>query len=148
MTQTVYLTLAGKISEGAATAVSGDKDARILRCVIKDYVPAEGDFVTLRATKPDDTVLYLTAVYKGGAAEVTLNDQVLAVSGDVRCDLSIVNGSKILSTDEFVLSVRPASASGTAVESANEFKALQDLFAAIGALETVSETEISQLWEA
>ena len=121
MIQTLYLSFHGGISEGEAFAVQGDKNLSTLRCVLRGYRYREGDTALLRATKPDGTVCYLSGMGDSeNAFRFLLTDQMTAVEGDVRCDVALHREEGIISTDEFLLKVRPAAAAGEMTASETE----------------------------
>ena len=113
MIQTVYLTLKGGLSEEEAFAVQSDKGLSTLRCVLKGYRYRNGDTAKLRATKPDGTPCFLAGVlHSENSFCFTLTEEITAVEGDLPCDITLSRGEGILSSDEFLLKVRPPAAEG------------------------------------
>lgn len=113
------------------TAQQGDT-ARVLTFNILDKgVPFNltGKTVRAKILKPDNTKCYndLTITNAtGGECNLKLTNQVLAVAGKVNCQLEIKEGEELLSTIIFSIDVEPSIDITGAVESSNEFTALQN----------------------
>ncbi len=148
MTQTVYLTMAGGFSEEEAFAVNTDRDLSELRCILRGYRYEDNDTALLRATKPDETVCYLSGVPDGeNAFRFTLTEQMTAVTGDVTCDVSICRGTGTVSSDQFILKVRPPSAAGAMTESESEYIGFPELIKNTVNAEEITESEINTIWK-
>lgn len=148
MTQTLYLTLNGGFSDGEVSAVCADKDLGTLRCVLKGYRFEEGDAAILRAKKPDGTACYLAGTCEGGNAfRFPFTEQLTAVEGDVRCDVCLTRGSGSISSDEFILKIRPPSAAGEMVESESEYEGFAALINNAVQAKEITVDEINLLWE-
>lgn len=106
--------------------------ARVLTFNILDKgVPFNltGKTVRAKILKPDNTKCYndLTITNAtGGECNLKLTNQVLAVAGKVNCQLEIKEGEEFLSTIIFPIDVEPSIDITGAVESSNEFTALQN----------------------
>lgn len=121
MTQTLYLSFQGGISDAEAFAVQGDRNLSSLRCVLRGYRYRNNDTALLRATKPDGTVCYLTGTHDTeNAFRFILTEQITDLEGDARCDIALTRGNGIISTDEFLLKIRPAAASGDMTNTQKE----------------------------
>lgn len=113
------------------TAQQGDT-ARVLTFNILDNgVPFSlvGKSVRAKIIKPDGTKVFngLTITNAtNGECNLALTNQVLAVVGIVECQLEITEGQDILSTIIFNIEVRESIDVTGAVESSNEFTALQN----------------------
>lgn len=113
------------------TAQQGDT-ARVLTFNILDNgVPFSlvGKSVRAKIIKPDGTKVFngLTITNAtNGECNLALTNQVLAVVGIVKCQLEITEGQDILSTIIFNIEVRESIDVTGAVESSNEFTALQN----------------------
>ncbi len=148
MIQTLYLTLSGGFSEEEAFAVKSDKDLSTLRCVLRGYRYAPYDTALLRATKPDGTVCYLSGINDGeNAFRFTLTEQMTTVTGDVLCDVSVCRGTGTVSSDQFIIKVRPPSAAGAMTASESEYLGFSDLILNTVAAEEISNQEINSIWE-
>lgn len=113
------------------TAQQGDT-ARVLTFnILNNGVPFNltGKTVRAKIIKPDETKVYndLTITNAtSGECNLTLTNQVLAVVGIVKCQLEITEEQDILSTIIFNIEVRESIDVTGAVESSNEFTALQN----------------------
>ena len=113
------------------TAQQGDT-ARVLTFNILDKgVPfsLQGKTVRAKILKPDNTKCYndLTITNAtNGECTLNLTNQILAVAGKVNCQLEIKEGEELLSTIIFSIDVEPSIDITGAVESSNEFTALQN----------------------
>lgn len=96
-------------------------------------VPESGDMLRLYAKKPDGTVSYLPGTLSGTAVEVELTNQLQALPGVVECELQIGTGAEMVSTPVFRLNVLPSNYDAAAIESSDEFGALET------ALQTVQQ---------
>ena len=96
-------------------------------------VPEAGDMLRLYAKKPDGTVSYLPGTLSGTAVEVELTNQLQALPGVVECELQIGTGAEMVSTPVFRLNVLPSNYDAAAIESSDEFGALET------ALQTVQQ---------
>lgn len=106
--------------------------ARVLTFNILDKgVPFNltGKTVRAKILKPDETKVYndLTITNAtNGECTLKLTNQVLALAGKVNCQLEIKEGEELLSTIIFSIDVEPSIDITGAVESSNEFTALQN----------------------
>lgn len=106
--------------------------ARVLTFNILDNgVPFSltGKTVRAKILKPDNTKCYndLTITNAtNGECTLNLTNQILAVAGKVNCQLEIKEGEELLSTIIFSIDVEPSIDITGAVESSNEFTALQN----------------------
>ena len=106
--------------------------ARVLTFNILDNgVPfsLQGKTVRARIAKPDKTKCYndLTITNAtNGECTLKLTNQILAVAGNVNCQLEIKEGEELLSTIIFSIDVEPSIDISGAVESTNEFTALEN----------------------
>lgn len=148
MIQTIYLTLNGGFSEEEVYGVCADKDLASLRCVLKGYAYQSSDLAILRAAKPDGTVCYISGSKEGeNAFRFILSEQITAVEGDVRCDININRGNGTVSSDEFILKVRPPTAIGEMKESDSEYTGLRELILDTMEASAITIEEIDQIWE-
>lgn len=106
--------------------------ARVLTFNILDKgVPFNltGKTVRAKILKPDNTKCYndLTITNAtNGECTLKLTNQILAVAGNVNCQLEIKEGEELLSTIIFPIDVEPSIDISGAAESTNEFTALQN----------------------
>lgn len=148
MTQTITLTLSGDFSHKEAYAVRTDKDLSRLRCVFRGYRYESGDTAILRAQKPDGKSYYLSGRVDGENAFVfTLTDQATAVEGDVFCDICIYRGDGNLSSDAFLIKVRPPAAEGDQIPSENDYTGFVELIKNTVNAQEITQEEINLMWE-
>lgn len=148
MTQTITLTLSGDFSHKEAYAVRTDKDLSRLRCVFRGYRYEPGDTAILRAQKPDGKSYYLSGRVDGENAFVfTLTDQATAVEGDVFCDICIYRGDGNLSSDAFLIKVRPPAAEGDQIPSENDYTGFVELIKNTVNAQEITKEEINLMWE-
>lgn len=148
MTQTITLTLSGDFSHKEAYAVRTDKDLSRLRCVFRGYRYESGDTAILRAQKPDGKSYYLSGRVDGENAFVfTLTDQATAVEGDVFCDICIYRGDGNLSSDAFLIKVRPPAAEGDQIPSENDYTGFVELIKNTVDAQEITKEEINLMWE-
>lgn len=148
MTQTIILTLSGNFSHKEIYAVRTDKDLSKLRCVFKGYRYESGDTAILRAKKPDGTNCYLAGECDGeNAFSFTLTDQTTAVEGDVFCDICIYRGDANLSSDAFLIKVRPPAAEGDQIPSENDYTGFVELIKNTVNAQEITNEEIDRMWE-
>ena len=148
MTQTITLTLSGNFSHKEAYAVRTDKDLSRLRCVFRGYRYESGDTAILRAQKPDGKSYYLSGRVDGENAFVfTLTDQATAVEGDVFCDICIYRGDGNLSSDAFLIKVRPPAAEGDQIPSENDYTGFVELIKNTVNAQEITNEDIDRRWE-
>ena len=148
MIQTLSLSMSGNFSDQEIFGVQSDKDLSEIRCILRGYRYQAGDTALLRATKPDDTVCYLSGISDGeNVFRFLLTEQITAVTGDVRCDVSLCRGAGMISSDQFTLKVRPPSAAGAMTESESEYLGFPDLILNTINAEEITFGEIDTLWK-
>ena len=102
-------------------------NGRVIRVDLFDgltpYELQSGDVVTLNVRKPDNTIIVATLSATQGNTYVNIEttEQMCAVVGFNLCDLTITNGSKVIGTLNFIMSVeRDVLADGIPSESVIE----------------------------
>lgn len=94
-----------------------------------------GEAVTFWAKKPDGTVSFLPATQSGTQIQIEFTNQMLAVPGDVQVEIRMTGSDNTdLSTPIFTVQVNPSNIKDGAVESQNEFSALQTFMAELAEL--------------
>ena len=85
--------------------------------------------LTFWAKKPDGTVSFLAATLTGNNIQMDFTNQMLALPGMVQVEIRLTSGSgeseTDISTPIFSVRVNPSNINDSAVESQNEFTALQ-----------------------
>lgn len=94
-----------------------------------------GEAVTFWAKKPDGKVSFLPATQSGTQIQIEFTNQMLAVPGDVQVEIRMTGADNTdLSTPIFTVQVNPSNIKDGAVESQNEFSALQTFMAELAEL--------------
>lgn len=92
-------------------------------------IQLEGETVTFYVRKPDGTVSFLPATISGTSILCDFTTQMLAVPGVLQVELLLSGGTEedpeSISTPIFQVAVQPSNINGSAIESQNEFTALQ-----------------------
>ena len=108
LTQNIRLNINQLANYTYVTAKQADANSRFLKITFCDdmqdlTVPA-GVLVTLRALKPDGTSCSVSGTRNNdGTVTVELTNQVLAVEGLVRADVSTSQNGEVLSTATFFI---------------------------------------------
>lgn len=88
-------------------------------------VPA-GSTVTCDGTKPDRKGFTVPATYSGNVVTVVVREQMAAVAGDTKCQITINNDGAVLGSANFVLMVEREPFGENTVLSATEISAVID----------------------
>ena len=89
-------------------------------------VPA-GSAVTVEGTKPDGKSFSSTASFSGASVSFTVTEQMAAVAGDVRCQLTVTKSGAILGSATFLLVVEPSALPEVPDLSKTELSSFQQL---------------------
>lgn len=98
---------------------------RQVKIVVTDMIIPSGATARIYALKPDKREIYNICAVSGNEVTVNLTTQMLAVVGSVNCQINIVSGTDIITSFGFVLEVEKSLVTGSAIESKNEFTALE-----------------------
>lgn len=128
---TVTVNLDRQLPLSIVTAKQGDTGHSVVITLETQFETY--DFETADAKiyikKPDGTKIYNTALNNGdGSFIVALTNQALAVKGDAQAELQLTSTeapTEWISTPVFILRVLPSNIDDTAIESTDEFDALQ-----------------------
>lgn len=96
---------------------------------IADWQIPYGSTARIYMRKPSGAEIYNDCVINGNIVQITVTTQMTAEAGWVKSTLEIVNGTDILHSFEMTLDVQPTSISDNAIESKDEFTALENLVA-------------------
>lgn len=98
----------------------------------------EADGANIYIAKPDGTKVYNACRFDNGRVVAELTNQMLASAGTAKVELELgaASGSRI-TTPIFNLKVLPTQIDGTAIESSNEFTALQQALLQVGEIATM-----------
>lgn len=118
------------------TAKQGDTGrGAIVTVTAGDTVPDfTGASVNIYIKKPDGTKIYNACTVADNVITVDFTNQALAVPGDAEAELQAILGDDILSTPIFTLRVLPSNIDDTAIESSDEFTALEDALIAVAGI--------------
>lgn len=112
-------------------AKQGDAYSRRIRFDIFNGAAAwtvpGGTVAEFHAYKPDGTFCDADAIISGNAVYVTLDEQVTAVPGQVRAEVTLTNGGYILSTFLVYIIVQAAAVPDDAIESQVEITAYREI---------------------
>ena len=92
---------------------------------IADWQIPSGSTARIYMRKPSGAEIYNDCVINGNIVQITITTQMTAESGWVKSTLEIVNGTDILHSFEMTLDVQATSISDNAIESKDEFTALE-----------------------
>lgn len=102
-----------------------EDSGRILSCIVADMELKDTYSARIYAVKPDKKEVYNDCVINGNTVETELTSQLLAEIGGVGCQIRITNEeAKAVSSFPFTLDVKKSLMSSSAIESSNEFSAL------------------------
>lgn len=146
----------------------GDQFARFLEITLlregEQFEPEEGAAAMFRCEKPDGTAVvtdsmsadselgrYLVVINNDGTVTVELTDQVAAVAGRCKCDISLMKSGKVLSTADFVIEVLASPNVASQIVSDNDFRTLTNAIEQVEdlleeALPTVCSLTLSTNW--
>lgn len=96
---------------------------------IADWQIPSGSTARIYMRKPSGAEIYNDCVINGNIVQITVTTQMTAEFGWVKSTLEIVNGTDILHSFEMTLDVQSTSISDNAIESKDEFTALENLVA-------------------
>lgn len=96
---------------------------------IADWQIPSGSTARIYMRKPSGAEIYNDCVINGNIVQITVTTQMTVEAGWVKSTLEIVNGTDILHSFEMTLDVQATSISDNAIESKDEFTALENLVA-------------------
>lgn len=99
---------------------------RELHCLIADLKIPAGAVARIYVRKPSGKEIYNDCTVLGNTVVVKLTTQMLAETGKVTCQVEISEESSKVSSFAFLLSVEERIDSGSAIESTDEFTALEN----------------------
>lgn len=110
-------------------AVQGDS-GRVLKCVLIDYAIPPDASARIYAVKPSGAEIYNNCDITGNSSvSVELTTQMLAELGITMCQVEISKLEKRVTSFEFSIEVKKSLISDTAIESTDEFTALEEALA-------------------
>ena len=142
MNATIHLSAINNKLKQIIHAVQYDT-ARFLDCYIDDVDIGDITEARIYARKPDGTEVYNNAVVGTEYITVPLTSQTLAVVGQVECQLQLKVGDT-LTTFEFIVIVDESLVSSSAIESSNEYTALEDALNRVEDVEAGLPSKVSK----
>ncbi|MDY5985611.1 MAG: BppU family phage baseplate upper protein [Lachnoclostridium sp.] len=106
-------------------AVQGDS-GRVLRCIISDMSIPAGSTARFYAVKPSGAEIYNDCAIDGQAVVLNMNTQMLAEVGTLNGQIEVTNSGKTVTSFSFCVNVIKNIKSNSAIESSNEFTALEE----------------------
>lgn len=126
------------------TAKQGDTGRGFIIEVLagNEKVDISGETINVYIKKPDGTLVYAACDVEDGNVKGLFDNQMLAVAGDALVELELVNGTERVTSPVFVLRVVETIIDGEAIESSNEFTALEEALSAITTIGNVTPVTI------
>lgn len=106
-------------------AVQGDS-GRVLRCIISDMSIPAGSTARFYAVKPSGAEIYNDCAIDGQAVVLNMTTQMLAEVGTLNGQIEVTNSGKTVTSFSFCVNVIKNIKSNSAIESSNEFTALEE----------------------
>lgn len=132
----ITLELTGETKRFEVQAKQGDKGTRFVRVSLTnngaEFEMPSGVTVIANIQKPDRKFCFNECTLEGNKVLVPLTNQALAVAGTAECDIEIRDGGGelILSSQAFTIEIEKSMRDENAIESSNEFTALEKINAA------------------
>lgn len=132
----INLELTGETKRFEVQAKQGDKGTRFVRVRLTnngaEFEMPSGVTVIANIQKPDRKFCFNECTLEENKVLVPLTNQALAVAGTAECDIEIRDGggNLILSSQAFTIEIEKSMRDESAIESSNEFTALEKINAA------------------
>lgn len=132
----INLELTGETKRFEVQAKQGDKGTRFVRVSLTnngaEFEMPSGVTVIANIQKPDRKFCFNECTLEENKVLVPLTNQALAVAGTAECDIEIRDsgGNLILSSQAFTIEIEKSMRDESAIESSNEFTALEKINAA------------------
>lgn len=132
----ITLELTGETKRFEVQAKQGDKGTRFVRVSLTnngaEFEIPSGVTVIANIQKPDRKFCFNECTLQENKVLVPLTNQALAVAGTAECDIEIRDGggNLILSSQAFTIEIEKSMRDESAIESSNEFTALEKINAA------------------
>ena len=137
-------------------AKQGDIDSRFLKITLTEngekIVPTSKCTASFRCLKPDGRIcVNKSTINSDGTITASLTEQVLASAGTVRADISLLDGSSVLSSATFFITVEVSPATEGNVLSSDEFLILvettNEAVEAINTIHDVVDNVLNEIGE-
>lgn len=129
-----------------------DTSRYILCTLTENGIPRkvkQSEDARVRITKPDNTYVFNDCdVIEDGRVLITLTEQILAEKGNAISDIQLTDKDTgiIYSTKNFVIHIDDTAVDYGAIESTNEFNALNKIFQEFNSIRRITEEEIDSLF--
>lgn len=150
----ITVDLAGEMLFEYITAVQGDAGSRFVKVQLlsnrQPYTPPEGVTAVLRCKKPDGkTIFNDCTVGEDGIIKAELTEQMLAVAGNCRCEITLYGADEsALTSVPFIVKVTSSAINPGSVTSADEFTALGKALAKVEAVGGVTKAALETATDA
>lgn len=145
MVQEIYISNKFPSSKYRITAVQSDS-GRTVRFLLVDDDVTQYTGAKLYGVKPSRAKLFLPATINNGGVECKLTDQMLAEVGITEIQVALYTGEEVVSTFTCYVDVRRSQRDDAAIESSNDFSALQEALKTVDDISGIKR-DLSQLKE-
>ena len=131
MTTKINLEMSGDTKKYMASAIQGDRATRYIVAKLMNngepYTIPDDACVNVNIAKPDGKYVYNTCEHSGAEVTIQLTSQALAAAGTAVCDIEVrsANDLQIITSASFELSIERTQRNDKAIESSNEFTAIE-----------------------
>lgn len=137
--QNITLDVNNRVEYKYINAKQGDHNSRFLNITLVEngnkIIPTGRSRATFRCLKPDGKICFNNSIINDdGSITVCLTQQILAVKGTVRADISLIEGSTVLSSATFFIQVESSPLSEKGALSSDEFLVLIEKIEEVDAL--------------
>lgn len=137
--QNITLDVNNRVEYKYINAKQGDHNSRFLNITLVEngnkIVPTGRSRATFRCLKPDGKICFNNSIINDdGSITVCLTQQILAVNGTVRADISLIEGSTVFSSATFFIQVESSPLSEKGALSSDEFLVLIEKMEEVDAL--------------
>lgn len=131
MTTKINLEMSGDTKKYMASAIQGDRATRYIVAKLMNngepYTIPDDACVNVNIAKPDGKYVYNTCEHSGAEVTIQLTSQALAAAGTAVCDIEVrsANDLQIITSASFELSIEKTQRNDKAIESSDEFTAIE-----------------------
>ena len=133
LTQTIEIQVNNPGLIPQVNAVQADS-GRTLNCIVSDMAIPAGATAQIYAQKPSGAKVFNTCSVSGRNVTVDLTTQMLAELGRTMCQVQVMQGEEKVTSFDFAINVVKNRVDSAAIESTDEFTALDDALAQANAL--------------
>lgn len=133
ITQTIEIQVNNPGLIPQVNAVQADS-GRTLNCIVSDMAIPAGATAQIYAQKPSGAKVFNACTISGRNVMVDLTTQMLAESGRTMCQVQVMQGKEKVTSFDFVINVVKNRVDSAAIESTDEFTALDTALAQANAL--------------